>query len=127
YAPRYVLVTNKADTARLKLSDGDAVTLTTKRDDQVRREIRDLRATAYNVPVGCCADYYPECNPLIPWWHHAEGSKTPAAKSIPVRVQKSNGLQQPAERALHPKPDVSDFERLAQLSLIASKQKALQA
>ena len=33
-----------------------------------------------------CAGYYPECNPLVPLWHHAEGSKVPAAKSIPVRV-----------------------------------------
>ena len=49
--------------------------------------VRDMRATAYDIPEGCCAGYDPECNPLIPWWHHAEGSNTPAAKSIPVRVR----------------------------------------
>jgi len=30
--------------------------------------------------------YYPECNVLMPVWHHAVGSKTPAAKSVPVSV-----------------------------------------
>lgn len=30
--------------------------------------VRDMRATAYDIPEGCCAGYDPECNPLIPWW-----------------------------------------------------------
>ena len=34
------------------------------------------------------AGYYPECNVLIPLWHYAEGSKVPAAKSVPVRLFK---------------------------------------
>jgi hypothetical protein len=55
------------------------VTVTTESADQVAREVRGLRATAYDVPEGCCAGYYPECNPLIQWWHHAGGNKTPAA------------------------------------------------
>jgi hypothetical protein len=52
-----------------------------------------LRVTPYDIPEGCCAGYYPECNPLIPLWHHAERSKVPAAKSVPVRVK---ALPQPA-------------------------------
>jgi hypothetical protein len=48
--------------------------------------LHGLRATRYDIPLGCCASYYPECNPLIPLWHHAEGSHVPAAKAIPVRV-----------------------------------------
>jgi hypothetical protein len=65
------------------------VKVSTVADDGVLREVAGLRATTYDVPEGCCAGYYPECNPLIPWWHHATGSKTPAAKSIPVRVLRS--------------------------------------
>ena len=42
----------------------------------------------YDLPRGCCVGYYPECNPLLPLWHYAEGSKVPAAKSIPIRVSK---------------------------------------
>jgi anaerobic selenocysteine-containing dehydrogenase len=77
---------NSNDMADLNLSEGDTVKVTTQAGDQVHREVADLRVVAYDVPQGCCAGYYPECNPLIPWWHHAEGSKTPAAKSIPVNV-----------------------------------------
>jgi len=29
---------------------------------------------------------------LIPLWHHAEGSKTPAAKSIPVRGRREQDI-----------------------------------
>lgn len=78
---------NPSDLARLSLRDGEIVTLATVANDGVQRELTGLRVTAHNVPEGCCAGYYPECNPLIPWWHHAEGSKTPAAKSIPVRIK----------------------------------------
>ena len=91
YGTRKILLMNKADLSRLQLSDGDSVTAATESGDQIKREVRDLRATMYDVPQGCCAGYYPECNPLIPWWHHAEGSNTPAAKSIPVRVHRSSG------------------------------------
>ena len=44
------------------------------------REITDMRIVSYDVPADRCAGYYPECNPLISGWHHADGSKTPAAK-----------------------------------------------
>ena len=32
------------------------------------------------------AEGHSEANALLPLWHYAEGSKTPAAKSIPVRI-----------------------------------------
>ena len=35
--------------------------------------------------------YYPEANVLLPLWHYAIGSMTPAAKSIPVRVHRMEG------------------------------------
>jgi hypothetical protein len=41
-----------------------------------------LRAVAYNIPEQCCAGYYPQCNALIPWWHFAKDSKTPAANLV---------------------------------------------
>ena len=43
---------------------------------------------AYDIPVGCIGTYYPEANVLLPLWHYAEGSKTPAAKAIPVTVHR---------------------------------------
>jgi hypothetical protein len=47
-----------------------------------------FRVTSYNIPAGNIGTYYPETNALIPLWHHAERSKVPAAKSVPVRVFK---------------------------------------
>ena len=47
-----------------------------------------IRSPCCRWTPGNIGGYYPECNALIPLWHYAEGSKTPAAKSIPVRVQK---------------------------------------
>jgi len=83
---RMVLFMNRNDIIRLQLEEGDFVTLTTAVDDGIVRQVSGLRVTPYDIPEGCCAAYYPECNPLLPVWHHADKSKVPAAKSIPIRI-----------------------------------------
>jgi anaerobic selenocysteine-containing dehydrogenase len=83
---RMVLFMNRNDIIRLQLEEGDMVVLTTAVEDGVVRQVKGLRVTPYDIPEGCCAAYYPECNPLIPVWHHADESKVPAAKAIPVRI-----------------------------------------
>ena len=88
---REVVLMNRQDAARLGLRDGDRVALSTVADDNVRRTVQGLRVVHYDIPPGAIGGYYPECNPLIPLWHHAEGSKVPAAKSVPVRVRKEDG------------------------------------
>jgi hypothetical protein len=50
-----------------------------------------LTVVPYNIPPGCVGAYYPEANVLLPIWHYAVGSKTPAAKSIPVVVHRQDG------------------------------------
>ena len=85
---RMVVLMNKADIEEHGLRDGDEIDLLGAGEDAVRRVVRGLRVVTYNVPQGSCAGYYPECNPLLPLWHHAEGSRVPAAKSIPVRIHK---------------------------------------
>ena len=85
---RMVVLMNQTDIDRLGLKEGDPVSLVTDCDDR-RREVSGLRVTPYDLPVGCVAGYYPELNPLIPLWHHAERSKVPAGKSVPVRIRKS--------------------------------------
>jgi anaerobic selenocysteine-containing dehydrogenase len=77
------------DMARLSISDGETVDLIGEAGDGIERLVRGFRATRYDVPRGSCAGYYPECNPLLALWHHAERSHVPAAKSIPVRVRKT--------------------------------------
>jgi molybdopterin-dependent oxidoreductase alpha subunit len=94
HGTRMVLLMHRNDIDRLNLRAGEIVALTTAAGDGVHREVRGLRVVAYDLPEGCCAGYYPECNPLIPLWHHAKGSKVPAAKAIPVRVEK---LAQPGD------------------------------
>jgi molybdopterin-dependent oxidoreductase alpha subunit len=83
---RDVLFINAADMARLGLAEGQAVGLETVAADGIARSISGLRVTPYEIPPGCLGAYYPECNVLVPVGHHAKGSMTPAAKSVPVRV-----------------------------------------
>ena len=85
---RLVVLMNKDDMAERGLGDGENVDLLGAAGDNVERIVRGLRVVTYDVPRGCCVGYFPECNPLLPLWHYAEGSKVPAAKSIPVRISK---------------------------------------
>jgi hypothetical protein len=89
YGSRHVVLMHRNDIDRLGLKEGEMVALTTAVDDGIERRVEGLRVVAYDIPEGCIASYYPECNPLLPLWHHAEKSKVPAAKSIPVRVHAS--------------------------------------
>jgi len=86
---RMVLFMGEADMARHGLRQGDVVALRTSSDDGVERRVDGLQIVPYDVPAGCIAGYYPECNPLIPLWHHAKESKAPAAKSIDVLLERS--------------------------------------
>jgi anaerobic selenocysteine-containing dehydrogenase len=83
---RQVLFINPADMQRLGLAEGETVALQTVFNDAHTRRVAGLRVTPYAIPPGCVGGYYPECNPLLPLSHHAEESKVPAAKSIPVRI-----------------------------------------
>jgi molybdopterin-dependent oxidoreductase alpha subunit len=88
FGTRRVLLINPDDVARLGFEVGDRVTACTVADDGVVRAVQGLRLTSYDIPDGCVAGYFPECNPLVPLWHHAEGSQVPAAKSIPIVLRK---------------------------------------
>lgn len=82
-----ILFMHRNDIDRLGLREGEDVTLVSAAGDEVVRELSGLRIIAYDIPEGCVGGYYPECNVLIPLWHHAERSKVPAAKSVPVRIR----------------------------------------
>lgn len=90
FGTRNVLLLNPADLDRLRLQDGDLVNVFGDASDGIERTVRGLRVTAYNIPERCCAGNYPECNALIPWWHFAKDSMTPAAKLVRVRVRKGH-------------------------------------
>jgi molybdopterin-dependent oxidoreductase alpha subunit len=86
HGTRMVLFMNKQDIGRLALQEGATVSLATAIEDGVRRQVDGFIVHSYNIPTGCLAAYYPECNPLVPVSHHAEGSFVPASKGVPVRV-----------------------------------------
>jgi anaerobic selenocysteine-containing dehydrogenase len=81
-----VLLMNLRDLQQQGLGAGDFVTAETVSDDGVERRVDHLRVEPFDIPVGCVMGYFPELNRLIPLFHHARGSKVPAAKSIPIRL-----------------------------------------
>lgn len=95
YGSRRVLLMARADMTRRGLAEGDTVDVTTAVSADAPRRVDGLRVVPYDLPEGCAAGYFPECNPLIPVWHHALESKVPAAKSIDVLVRRA-GADQPA-------------------------------
>ena len=85
---RDVVLMNPDDIAEAGLTDGDTVRLVSDYDgDTVERHLGGLKLVAYKLPRGTIAGYYPECNVLVPITHHDELSKTPASKSVPVRIE----------------------------------------
>jgi molybdopterin-dependent oxidoreductase alpha subunit len=84
---RDILLMCPEDIAEAGLTDGQTVTLVTDVNDGQDRRLGGLKLTAYKLPRGTLAGYYPECNVLVPIGHHDQLSKTPASKSIPVRVE----------------------------------------
>ena len=84
---RDIVLMNKEDMAREKVTDGDEIALVSDAGDNVLRRVEGLRVVAYEIPEGCLGAYYPECNPLIPLAHHAKESHVPAGKSVPVRIE----------------------------------------
>ncbi|WP_315720208.1 MULTISPECIES: FdhF/YdeP family oxidoreductase [unclassified Bradyrhizobium] len=83
---RQVIFMNASDMADLGIMQGDLVRLSTVAHDGIERSLGGLQSVAFDIPRCSVAAYYPECNGLIPLWHYAEGSKVPAAKSVPVRI-----------------------------------------
>ena len=63
------------------------VSLVSDAEDGVEREVGPLKITPFRLPDGCLGGYYPEMNPLIPLAHHDLHSRTPANKSVPVRIK----------------------------------------
>ncbi|MDR6687583.1 formate dehydrogenase major subunit [Arthrobacter sp. 1088] len=84
---RMVLLVNPGDLAGLGFQDGDYVDVHSEADDGVDRVLRQLRLVAYPSARGCATAYYPEANVLVPLDSTAEGSNTPASKSVIIRLE----------------------------------------
>lgn len=85
---RRVCFISTHDLQRLGMRDGEMVDITSLwRDGE--RTVTGFRLVEYDIPPGCLASYFPETNALVPLEHHAERARTPASKSIPVRLSRS--------------------------------------
>ncbi len=85
---RHVIMVNPDDIVRLGFSDGDRVDIVSLLAGPDRRA-SGYRLVAYPTPRGCAAAYYPETNVLIALDHHGPDAQTPAAKAVPVRLERS--------------------------------------
>jgi molybdopterin-dependent oxidoreductase alpha subunit len=84
---RRVCFIARADLDAQGLADGEHVDLVSVWHDG-ERVAADFRLVEYDIPAGCLAAYFPETNALVPLDHHAERARTPASKSIPVRLRR---------------------------------------
>ena len=96
---------HETDMRSLGIADGEIVDLVGDAGDGIERQVLGFRATRYDVPRGSCAGYYPECNPLLPLWHHAC-----AATYLPQNRSRSGfGGIRPPLRVRAPRPSTQRF------------------
>jgi molybdopterin-dependent oxidoreductase alpha subunit len=90
YGQRNVLFLSPDEIEKRGLTPEDRVDLITVSKDGVERIVRNFRLVPYAFPVGSCAAYYPETNPLVPLYAHDAMSFTPSYKSIPIKILRSS-------------------------------------
>ena len=86
---RQVVLMAPADIAEQGLEAGQIVALVGDAGDGMDRRVAGLKIVEYDLPRGCIGGYYPELNPLIALSHRAEQAHVPAAKSVPVRIERA--------------------------------------
>ena len=87
---RDIVFLNAEDLTALGVKPGGRIDITSHWHDG-ERHLNGFRAIPYDMPRGMAAAYFPEANVLVPAGHVAEGSNTPASKSIEVSITPSRG------------------------------------
>ncbi|MFD0740463.1 FdhF/YdeP family oxidoreductase [Lysobacter koreensis] len=87
HGTRRVCFISATDLARHGFAAGEHVDITSVWSDG-ERSVHDFRLVEYDIPPGCLASYFPETNALVPLGSYAERARTPASKSIPVRLSR---------------------------------------
>jgi len=88
YNERRVVMMHPDDLKSEGLKAKDIVDLTSHFNGKTRTAKRFI-VVPYDVARGCVVTYFPEANVLVPLEQQAHTSKTPASKSVKVKVQKS--------------------------------------
>ncbi|MEX2208956.1 MAG: FdhF/YdeP family oxidoreductase [Myxococcota bacterium] len=84
---RRVVFLNRDDLKEQGLEAGEHVELTSHFRGETR-SLAGFTVRPYDLPRGCAAAYFPEANPLVPVDALAEGSRTPAYKSLPISLRR---------------------------------------
>ncbi len=82
---RRVVFVNRNDMLRHGLKDRQVVDLESHFRGETRRVHRFI-VVAYDLPEQCVMTYFPEANALVPLKQQAHTSKTPASKSVVVKI-----------------------------------------
>ncbi|MBT8284923.1 MAG: hypothetical protein HKO75_06005, partial [Flavobacteriaceae bacterium] len=90
YNERRVLFMHMEDMKALHLNKEDIVNLNSTYDG-IKREAFNFKVVPYDIPKGNLAAYFPETNPLVPFNHFADQSRTPISKSVRVRISRAEG------------------------------------
>ncbi len=85
YQERKVVFMNPLDVAEQGLVESQVVDLISEFRGQERVAQRFI-VVPYDIPKRCVATYFPEANVLVAVDDYADGSKTPASKSVVVRI-----------------------------------------
>lgn len=94
YGQREVVFIHPDDIKQLGLSEGDYVDIETVWNDGIQRKVKHFKLVSYDIPRGNLAAYYPETNPLVPLTHFGKDTGTPASKSVPVSLTRSDTPEQ---------------------------------
>ncbi len=87
HAGRRVILMNRENIYDQGLAAGDHVDITSHYEGE-KRKAEHFTVVEYEIPKNCAAVYYPEGNILVPIQSMADGSRTPAYKSIVVTVER---------------------------------------
>ena len=87
FGARNIVLMNRADMAVEGLKAQSVVTLYNNYGVK-ERLVQNLKIVSYDIPRGCLATYFPECNALVPLDLKANLSHTPASKSVKVKIRK---------------------------------------
>jgi molybdopterin-dependent oxidoreductase alpha subunit len=88
YNGRRVVFLNAEDIAKLGLTQGQIVDLTSHFKGE-KRMAAHFMVVPYNIPRHCAAAYFPEANVLVPLDSTARKSGTPVSKFVPVTIAPS--------------------------------------
>ena len=80
---RRVVFMNEHDMTRLGVTAGERVDLVSRAGT-----CEAFAVVPFAIPMGDCATYFPETNPLVPLDSYADKSRTPTSKSVPIAIKK---------------------------------------